>query len=503
MNPQALLTDLTARLREASDLARASAVLQWDQSTGMPPGGAAARARQLALLGRMAHERAADAAIGRLLDRLQPYADALPLGHDHAALVRTARRDFERERRVPPDYSARLAEHASATYAAWMEARPRNDFGSLRPRLETTLDLSREYAGFFPGHAHLADPLIDAADEGMSAARLQPVFASLRQGLAPLLARIAGAPQVDDAPLRRHFPAAQQSRFSRAVIESIGYDFQRGRLDPTAHPFMTRFAHGDVRITTRTNEHFLGEQLFSTLHEAGHALYEQGTRAEDDGTPLGGGASAGVHESQSRLWENIVGRSAEFWRHWYPALQAEFPAQLGGVELPAFYAAVNRVHPSLIRTDADEVTYNLHVMIRFDLEMDLLDGRLAVADLPAAWHDRYQADLGVSAPDDRDGVLQDVHWFAGLIGGAFQDYTLGNIMGAQFYAAALRADPEIPAQVSRGNCAPLRAWLTANVYQHGRRLPPDDLLESVTGGPLDARPLLERLTAKSSEIYDL
>ena len=266
---------------------------------------------------------------------------------------------------------------------------------------------------------------------------------------------------------------------------------------------MTRFYHGDVRITTRTNEKFLSEQLFSTIHEAGHALYEQGTQAEDDGLPLGSGTSSGVHESQSRLWENIVGRSLGFWSHWYPTLQAEFPEQLGDVELRDFYAAVNRVEPSLIRTDADEVTYNLHVMIRFDLELQMLEGELAVADLPEAWHARYQADLGLRAHDDRDGVLQDVHWYAGSIGGMFQCYTLGNIIGAQLYEAALRAQPDIPEQIAGGDTSALLEWMATNVYRVGRRLTPDQLIERVTCGPLDAQPLLRRLTAKFEDLYAL
>ena len=503
MSVESDLRELRHRWREARDIGAASAVLYWDQSTYMPTGGAEGRARQLAVLSRLAHESATDPEIGRLLDRLSPYAESLPPEHDDAALVRVARHDYERNTRVPAEYSERAARHGSATYAAWVEARPKNDFATLRPMLDTTLDLSREYAGFFPGYEHIADPLIDDADEGMTVARIRPVFAELREGLTPLVARIAAAPQVDDGPVRKHFPQAQQSRFAEKVIRSIGFDFDRGRLDPTAHPFMTRFAHGDVRITTRTNENFLAEQLFSTIHEAGHALYEQGTQAEDDGSPLGSGTSAGVHESQSRLWENIVGRSLGFWSHWYSTLQAEFPEQLGKVELRDFYEAVNRVEPSLIRTDADEVTYNLHVMIRFELELQLLEGELAVADLPEAWHARYESDLGVRAPDDRDGVLQDVHWYAGSIGGAFQCYTLGNIIGAQLCEAALREQPDIPEQIASGDTAPLLEWMTTNVYRVGRRLTPDQLIERICGGPLDAQPLLRRLTRKFEDIYAL
>ena len=495
------LSDLKLRLREIQDLGAAVSVLHWDQTTYMPPGGAKMRGRQLALLSRIGHARATDPVIGRLLDRLTAYASSLPSDHDDAALLSVARRDFERAVRIPVEYSERLAKHASETYAAWVEARPRNDFQSLKSGLEKTLDLSREYANFFPEHMHLADPMIDAADLGMTVGRIRPVFAALRSGLIPLVSRIGAATQVDDVPIRRHFPGHQQASFGQAVIRSMGYDFARGRLDVSAHPFMTRFAHGDVRITTRTNEQFLSEQLFSTIHEAGHALYEQGTRAEDDGLPLGGGASSGVHESQSRLWENIVGRSLEFWSYWYPKLRLEFPDQLKDVTLRGFFAAINRVEPSLIRTDADEVTYNLHVMIRFELENELLEGKLAIADLPGAWHDRYQSDLGVLVPDDRDGVLQDVHWYAGLIGGAFQGYALGNIVGAQFFEAALRENPDIPDEIGRGEYGALHEWLRKNIYCLGRRLTPDQLIERVTGSGLDANPLLRRLDAKFSSIY--
>jgi carboxypeptidase Taq len=271
----------------------------------------------------------------------------------------------------------------------------------------------------------------------------------------------------------------------------------------THHPFMTRFSHGDVRITTRVKEHDLTEALFSTIHEAGHAMYEQGTAAELDGLPLGEGASAGVHESQSRLWENLVGRSAGFWAHFYPALQARFPVQLGGVPEATFYRAINKVSRSLIRTDADEVTYNLHVMIRFDLEMQLLEGSLSVADLPEAWRARYRSDLGLASPTDADGVLQDVHWYGGAIGGSFQGYTLGNVLSAQFFAAATRANPEIPEQISRGQFETLRGWLVDHVYAHGRKFPAPELVERATGAPLSIAPYVSYLRTKYGALYEI
>ena len=283
----------------------------------------------------------------------------------------------------------------------------------------------------------------------------------------------------------------------------MGYDFNRGRQDKTHHPFMTKFGPGDVRITTRIDENDLSGGLFSTIHEAGHALYEQGIDPAYDGTPLDTGTSAGVHESQSRLWENIVGRSARFWQYYYPKLATAFPEQLGDVSEEAFYRAINKVQPSLIRTEADEVTYNLHVIIRFGLELDLLEGKLSVADLPEAWHARYQESLGVRAPDDRDGVLQDVHWYSGPIGGSFQGYTLGNIMAAQFYAAALTAHPEIPRQIAQGQFDTLHAWLRDNIYRHGSKFTAAELLPRVTGSPLTLKPYLIYLRTKYAEIYGL
>ena len=278
---------------------------------------------------------------------------------------------------------------------------------------------------------------------------------------------------------------------------------QRGRLDKTLHPFCTKFAAGDVRITTRVREDDLADALFSTLHETGHALYEQGVDAGLEGTPLGYGASAGVHESQSRLWEIVVARSRGFWEHYYPLLQRTFPDALGGVPLDTFYRAINKVERSLIRTDADEVTYNLHIMLRFDLELKLLEGRLRVKDLPEAWRAAMQADLGVTPPDDRDGCLQDVHWYNSAIGGAFQSYTIGNILSAQFYAAARKAHPEIEREIGRGEFGTLHAWLRQHIYRHGRKFKPNDLVERATGAPMSMGPYLDYLRGKYGKLYRL
>jgi carboxypeptidase Taq len=488
---------------EINDLTSAAALLRWDQTTYMPPGGAAARARQLATLGRLAHEQFTDAGIGTLLDDLRPYEESQPPEADDASLIRVTRRNYERATKIPAPFMAQLRSHGSAAYQAWAAARPANDFVAVAPYLEKTLDLSRQYAGFFPGYEHIADPLIDQADYGMKAATVRALFRDLREQLVPIVRAITAAPAADDTCLHQNFPEAQQLAFGIAVIERFGYDFVRGRQDKTHHPFCTKFALGDVRITNRVKENNLPEALFSTMHEAGHALYEQGIHPDLEGTPLQSGTSAGVHESQSRLWENLVGRSRGFWQCYYPQIQSVFPAQLGAVPLDTFYRAINKVERSLIRTDADEVTYNLHVMIRFDLELELLEGKLAVRDLPEAWRERYRTDLGILPPDDRDGVLQDVHWYSSTIGGRFQGYTLGNLIGPQFYEAALRAHPEIPAETARGEFGTLHAWLKENIYRHGSKFTAAELIERVTGEPLSIQPLIRYLRAKFGEIYPL
>lgn len=500
---EARLHELRARLQEIDDINSAAAVLGWDQSTYMPPGGAPARARQLATLSRLAHARSTDPALGRLLAELMPYSEQLPYDHPDAALIRVAQRNYERMIRIPVDLASDIAAHTAASYHAWTQARPANDFATMLPYLERTLELSRRVADCFPGYEHPADPLIDFSDYGMRAAVIRDLFARLRAGLTPIIRAIAAQPPIDDSCLRKYYPRNDQLAFGEQIIRQFGYDFERGRQDLTHHPFATKFSIGDVRITTRINEHDLGDGLFSTLHESGHAMYEQGIDPAFEGTPLCIGVSAGVHESQSRLWENLIGRSRPFWEHFYPELQQTFPQQLGNVPLDEFYRAINRVQPSLIRTDSDEVTYNLHVMIRFDLELALLEGSLKLRDLPEAWNARYAEDLGVTVPDYRDGVLQDMHWFGGLIGGAFQGYTIGNILSAQILATARAAHPEIDDEIGRGEFATLHGWLREHIYRHGSVYTPNELIERATGKPMEIEPYLTYLRQKYAAIYGI
>lgn len=500
---EAKLQELKRLLGEINDLNAAAAVLHWDQTTYMPTGGAAARARQIATLRRLAHEKLTHPAIGKLLDALHSYEECLSYDADEAGLIRIARRDYERAVRVPASFMEKFSNHTATIYEIWTKARPANDFAAVQPYLEKTLDLSRQLADFFPGYEHIIDPLIDFADEGMKASLLRPLLSELRRHLVPMIQTIIAQPVADDSCLQQQFPEAKQWAFGLEVIRRFGYDLERGRQDKSHHPFTTKFSLGDVRITTRVKEDDLSEALFSTMHEAGHALYEQGVRGDLEGTPLAHGVSSGLHESQSRLWENLIGRSRRFWLYFYPRLQEAFPHQLGSVPLDTFYRAVNKVKRSLIRTSADEVTYNLHVIIRFDIELALLEGRLMVRDLPEVWRERYQTDLGMMPSNDRDGVLQDVHWYSGLIGGEFQGYTLGNIMSAQLFETAVGAHPEILQEIEQGEFGTLHNWLKEKIYQHGCKFTPSELIVRAIGAPLSIEPYIRYLKSKYGELYRL
>lgn len=494
---------LKSRLRVVSDLESAASLLRWDQTTYMPPGGAEARGRQTATLSRLAHEHHIDVATGRALEAAERETSGLPSDHDDAALVRVARRNYDQAVKLPASLVEEMNVHSAHAYQVWTEARPADDFERVRPLLERTLELSRRMADCFPGHAHPADPLIDFSDPGMTVATVRTLFDELRARLVPLVRAITSRAVTDDSCLRQHAPAEAQLAFGNAVIRRFGFDFERGRQDRSPHPFMTKFSLGDVRITTRVREDDVTDALFSTLHECGHALYELGIQRGFEGTPLAHGTSSGVHESQSRLWENLIGRSRGFWEYFYPELKKAFPGPLGSVSVDTFYRAINKVERSLIRTDSDEVTYNLHVMMRFGLELDLLEGKLAVKDLARVWRERFEADLGIPVPDDRDGVLQDVHWFSGPIGGAFQGYTLGNILSAQFHAAAVRAHPEIPKQVTQGEFGTLHTWLRTNLYQYGSKFTPNEVVQRATGSPMSVEPYLAYLWDKYQPIYGL
>jgi carboxypeptidase Taq len=499
MHPE--VSALRDTLQTLDDLRGTISALHWDMTTQMPPGGAAARARQIGTLTRLRHEHLTGAAFGGALERFEAVAADSAEDSVERDLLRVARRLHERARAVPTELAATFAAHEQASYALWLRARAESDFGVVREALERTVELSREIAMCHGPGAHILDPWVDEADEGMTTAQVRGIFSELRERLVPLVNAICAAPPPERAFLSRGYPHEAQLRFFAETVALFGYDTERGRLDLTAHPFMTRLSGGDVRITTRIDEHDMCDGLFACIHETGHALYELGVDPELDGTPLGRGSSSAVHESQSRLWENVVGRSLPFWRFYWPRLRAAFPEQTEGVTLEGFHRAINAVRRSYKRTSADELTYNLHVLVRFEIEADLLEGTLAVADLPERWRSDYEALVGVTPANDLEGVLQDVHWFGGPVGGAFHSYALGNVMSAQLYSAAQRVMGNLDGAIEAGDLAGLRGWLTDNVYRLGRRVPPLALIERVTGKPLGIDDYIEYLTAKYVSLY--
>ncbi len=495
------LEQLKARMMEISDLGHAASVMSWDQMTYMPPGGAEARGRQQALLGKLAHQKLVDPALGRLLATLKPLEKKLAYDSDEASLIRVSRRNYETATRVPTDWAARFYRHQADSYEAWVKARPKNDLKAVLPYLEKTCQYSHEYSEFFPGYDHPLDPLIDNFDYGLRARKVKGIFKELRSELVPLVKKIAKAEQVDDTVLEDDFPDDAQLEFGRAVAADIGYDFQRGRIDKTPHPFTTSFSIGDVRITTRFNRRVLAEALFSTIHESGHAMYEQGSDPKLEATPLAGGAGMSVHESQSRLWENVVGRSLPFWKFYYPKLVKAFP-HYKKVKLADFYRAINKVQPSLIRTEADEVTYNLHIMVRFGIEAGLLEDKIKVNELPQVWNEGYERDLGVAPKNLSVGVMQDVHWYTGLVG-YFECYALGNLLSSQIYGAALKNRPQIASEIGQGKFKTLRTWLTESLYRHGNKFTTMELLKRNGLGDMEVEPFMKYLRTKYGDIYGL
>ena len=499
----ARLAELRARLAEVSDLDKAAALLSWDQQTMMPRAGAAARAEQLGTLRRVAHERTASPEVARLLDALREREQRLPHDSDEACLIRVARQDHERALRVPAALRAELARSGSLARNHWIEARARADFALLLPHLERNVELARRYADCFdpPGGAY--DALLDLYESGRTAAEVQTLFERLKAELRPLVAEVLerGAP-VEHGFLRGHFPEERQRSAALSLLELLGFDPLSWRLDPTVHPFATSGAPTDIRITTRFDPRRLTDSLFTAMHEFGHGLYEQQVAPELGRSPLGRGVSLGLHESQSRLWENMVGRSRGLWRLLLPRLRALFPEHLSGVETEDAYRAVNRVEPGLIRARADEATYNLHIILRFELERELFDGTLAVRDLPEAWNAAMDDYLGVTVPDASQGVLQDVHWAAGLFG-YFPTYALGNVMSAQIWERALEQIPTLGDRLAAEDIAALRDWLGERLHRHGRKLTPRETIERAAGSDLDPGPYLAYLRSKFGEIYGL
>ena len=491
MSAPAAYDDLRNRLAEISDLAGIGQLLFWDQQTKMPVAAAGSRSEHTGTLGRVSHQLFVSDEIGSLLDELRGYEESVPHDSDEASLIRVARHDWEKARQVPPNLTAEMRRSSSLALRAWAEARPKSDYEALKPHLERNLDLRRQYVDCFEPADEPYDILLDDYERGMKTAEVRAVFDRLKEGLIELLHAVEPA---DTSPLERVFPTEGQERFGMHVLDRFGFDPASWRVDTTAHPFMSSPGHGDIRLTTHYWEPGI-HSLFATMHEFGHGIYEYGIDSALARTPLGTGASMGLHESQSRMWENLVGRSRPFWSHFYPELQQTFPGVLDDVDEETFFRGVNAVKPSLIRVDADEVTYSLHIILRFELEQELLAGTLPLDDLPEAWNERMKEYIGIDVPNDADGVLQDMHWASGHLG-YFPTYALGNVISVQIWNAALEAIPEIPQQVGEGEFAPLREWLTENLYRHGRKFTPAEMLERITGSRIDPEPYLAYLRDK-------
>jgi len=487
------LDRLTSRLVDCHALEAIESLLTWDQRTIMPPAGVTHRGAHLGLIGRMRHELLADPETGRLLDELAPLGAELDPDSDDAALLRLARRDYEKAVRVPAELREEISRAASEAVPVWIRAKETSDFQIFLPVLERNVELVRRYVDCFEPEGDLYDVLLDDYEPEMKTEEVARIFDEVKSELVPLIAELRDL-DVDDSFLSGTYPVDTQIALGWEVVDMFGHRPDAWRIDPTEHPFASGAGIDDVRITTHYHDDSL-ESLFSTMHEYGHGLYEHQIPRRIAHLPIGAAVSLGMHESQSRLWENLVGRSVPFWRFFYPRLQERFPAQLGGVDLDRFYAGINRVKPSLIRIRADEVTYGMHVILRFELEQDIVNGRVELRDLPARWAEKMHEYLGIEVPDDAGGVLQDMHWAIGYFG-YFSTYLLGTVMSVQIWEKAAEDVGELDAQLERGEFAPLREWLGENVHAHGRKFSPQETLRRAVGTTIDAKPYLAYLKRK-------
>jgi len=492
-------TDLESRMRDLSALARVSSLLNWDQETYMALQGADARGRQAAIMGVVRHERLTDPALGDLLEQ----AAAEELDESRAAMVRNLRRDRDRAVKVPAQLIRRLAIAQARGSTAWRVARAEADFELFRPALEEVIAAKREEAAAIAVDGERYDALLDVYEPGMRVTTLEPLLGGLRDELTALIARIGDAPPLPAPPFQgRIFADADQWDLTMRMVADLGFDLTAGRQDRSAHPFTSTMALRDVRLTTRIDERDPFDAIFSSLHEAGHGLYEQGFDPAYEDTPLAEAPSFGIHESQSRLWENVVGRSREFWRHYEPVMHEMFPAAMAGATAEDLFREANRVQPSLIRVEADEVTYNLHILVRFQLELGVLREELEAADLPAAWNELYQGLLGIRPQNDAVGVMQDIHWSQGDFG-YFPSYTLGNLYSAMLWRSYAGGNPQAGEQIGRGEFAPLLEWLRERVHRRGAIEDADVIIGRATGAELSAQPFVDYLWAKYGDLYGL
>ena len=498
------LARLRELLAEISDLGRARALLAWDERTKMPPAGAEARAEQLATLVRIRHDRLVSDELGRLLEEAAGETEARPYDSDEASLVRVARRAWEKARRVPAELRAEITRTASLAERAWIAAKESSDFASFLPHLERNVELKRRYAECFEdfeGFQRPYDALLDDYEPGMGTDEVAAVLRELREGVRPLMAAASeGRGAVDGSCLHGHFPLHLQESLAGEIVAELPLEEEAWRLDPTVHPFATAISPADIRITTRFDESYIGAALWAVIHEAGHGMYENGIPRRLWRSPLSSPASLAFHESQSRMWENWVGRGRPYLERLHPRLRDLFPEQLGSVDAEELYRAANVIEPSLIRMEADQLTYNLHIVLRFELELEMFEAGLDLAELPEVWNARTAEYLGIEVPDDARGVLQDVHWAGGAFG-YFPTYSLGNVIAAQIWDAAREELPDLEAQIAAGELVPLRDWLRERLYRHGGKFMPKELIKRVVGGPIAVGPYLRQLEERVAELY--
>ncbi len=488
------LSTLKSRLADVNALTAAVTIMDWDQQTYMPRGGAEARSQHLGILSRMAHETLVSDETRSALENASAETE------DDQAMLRVVRRSVDLATKLPSTLVEEKTRLSAIAHERWVEARSKSDFASFAPTLQKMFDIVGQEAEYLGDTNHSYDALLDQYEQGASAAEVRTMFDGIKGPQVALVKAISEKPVIDDSALYGTWDENSQREFTEMLVKSIGFDFNRGRQDTAPHPFCTGWSVGDIRLTTRYKP-YIGSAIFGSLHEAGHGMYEQGSPMAWDRTPLAGGVSLGIHESQSRTWENIVGRSKAFWQHFLPALQAKFPA-LSGFDLNSFYRAINKVEASYIRVEADELTYNLHVLVRFEIECDVLTGKLAIKDLPEAWNAKYQEYLGITPRNDAEGCLQDVHWSMGSIG-YFPTYSMGNLLSYQIWTALEKQIPNTQELMAQGNFEPIHGWLTTNVYSVGKKFTPKDLIQKVTGKPVDPSDYLAGLEAKYSAIYDL
>ncbi len=494
---------LLKKVYEINDLSKALSLLSWDKEVNMPPGGITGRVQQMTTLSRLVHQMTTSTEMGDLIEGAAAELTGADYDSNEASLIRELRRSYADATKLPEAFVARATEVSGQAHGFWVKARANNEFAVFQPWLKQIIELCQEQAELYGYEDEKYDALLDKYEREMKTAEVRAIFDAVKAELVPLREAIEErGTAVNDSFLHQHYEIDKQKQFARYIATTIGYDFSRGHLGTVVHPFATSFSRDDARITTRWNPDFLNPALFGTLHESGHAMYEQGTHPALARTPLARGTSLGIHESQSRMMENMVGRNRGFWQTHFPVLQAMFPEQLHQHNAEDFYRAINKTMPSFIRVEADELTYNFHIILRFELEQAMLNGDIAAKDLPAAWNEKIESLLGIVPPTDTVGCLQDVHW-SKVYFGYFPTYALGNLYAAQLFETAVAQTPAITDELNQGQTTSLVAWMRQNIHQHGKKYTPRELIQRATGQPLSHEPFMRYVTQKFSDIYGL